>query len=70
MNEARLIYSKFPRKESYYYSFDVVLYNMQYYSGLNLYKNFNNYLAGSPHLSVMTFTDENDALNYFNTFEF
>ena len=34
-----------------------------------VYKNFNNYLAGSPHLSVMTFTDENDALNYFNTFE-
>lgn len=71
MNEIILLYSKFPKKkESTYISFDVIKYNETYYAGFELFKNFNNYLAGSPHLSVIKFNHVYDAEKYFNNIEF
>jgi len=70
MNDAILIYSKFPRKNDYYYSFDVVEYQKTYHTGLNLYKNFGNYLVNAPFVSAVKFTCADEAYKYFNDFEF
>ena len=70
MSDAILRCSKFPKKNDYYYSFDVVEYKNTYHTGLNLYKNFNNYLAGVSFMSVVKFNCADDAYKYFNDFEF
>ena len=70
MDDAILIYSKFSRNNDYYCSFDVVEYKNTYHTGLNLYKNFNNYLAGVSFMSVIKFNCAADAYKYFNDFEF
>lgn len=70
MNEVVLTFSKSPKKESNYSSFDVVLYNQRYYAGFNLFKDFNNYLAGTAHLSAIKFDDITEAKKYFDAIEF
>jgi len=70
MKDVTLIYSKFPKYNNYSYSFDVVLYDYAYYSGVNLYKNFENYLTKSLLLPVIKFNNQYEALKYFDNYEF
>ena len=70
MNDAILIYSKFPKKNDYYYSFDVVEYQNSYHARLNLFKNFSNYMSGASFVSAVKFTCAEDSYKYFNDFEF
>lgn len=70
MKEAILVDSKFPKKDSNYASFDIVQYSERYYAGFNLFKNFNNYLAGCRHLSVIKFDNVYEAEKYFEAIEF
>ncbi len=70
MNEIILKDSKFSRFPENPVSFDLVEYNRQHYIGINLYKNFANYLANNYHCSVMKFNDIFEAEKYFNNINY
>ncbi len=66
MNYATLLYSKFAKSPNINVSYDVIIYKNVYYCGLNLFKNFNNYLNGDKNLNVITFNNRDDANTYFD----
>ena len=70
MQDIILVYSKFAKKYHNNVSFDVVFYENTLFAGVNLFKNFINYLNDSKSFSAIKFTSKLDAEKYFNDFMF
>jgi hypothetical protein len=70
VNDVILVYSKFSKNYHNNISFDVVLHKNVFYTGVNLFKNFINYLCDNKSVSAIKFTNKIDAEKYFNDFVF
>ena len=68
MNDVILVYSKFSKKSNFNISFDVVLHENKLYGGINLFKNFINYINNDKSVSALKFNSFKEAEQYYNNF--
>ena len=64
MNEYMLLFSKYIENK-YISTYDVILYNNQFYAGLNLFKNFTSYITNQWKMPVLKLNNYNQAKNHF-----
>lgn len=70
MNDVILYYSKFSKNSNYNISYDVVLHKNKLYGGVNLFKNFVNYICDDKLVSALKFNSLKEAERYFDDYVF
>ncbi len=70
MSDLILVYSKFAKQKFTGISYDIVSYQNALYGGLNLFKNFRNYLLNNTLYPVVKFDNYLDAEKYFENYTF
>ncbi len=64
MNEYMLLFSKYIENK-YISTYDVILYNNQFYAGLDLFKNFTSYTTNQWKMPVLKLNSYNQAKTHF-----
>ena len=59
-----LLFSKYIENK-YISTYDVILYNNQFYAGLNLFKNFTSYITNQWKMPVLKLNSYNQAKKHF-----
>lgn len=70
MQDIILKYSKYSKSSNFNVTCDVIEYNDKYYCGINLYKNFINYLIDEAEYVVIVYNLLSEAYKHFNAKSF
>lgn len=70
MNDIILIDSRYSTNRNILATYDVIEYNGRYYCGINLFKNFFNFLSNAYLSKIYTFNSRNEAILHFNNISF
>ncbi len=64
MNEYLLLFSKYMKNKNHL-TYDIILYNNNFYAGIDLFKNFKSYLADGWDIPVIKLTNYTQAEKHF-----